>query len=130
LGWHPTYTLIYFPFVLIDLMVVGFAVGLLFHSIFSMIADFSRLVAIALQFLMYVSAVIFPKPKTEGLASLIFNLNPLSHLVTFSRDIFAGVPLESTLEFTVISIFSIALLVFSLIMYRITMPIIIERMGS
>jgi lipopolysaccharide transport system permease protein len=130
LGWHPTYSLIFLPLVLIDLMVVGFAVGLLFHSIFSMIADFSRLISIALQFLMYVSAVIFPKPKTGGLASLIFNLNPLSHLVTFSRSVFTGLPLESTVEFTVISIISIALLGFGLIMYRITMPIIIERMGS
>ena len=111
-------------------MIVGFAVGLLFHSIFSMIADFSRLITIALQFLMYVSAVIFPKPKSGGFASLIFNINPLSHLVIFSRDVFAGVPLESTVEFTVISILSVALVGFGLIMYRITMPIIIERLGS
>ena len=130
LGWHPNFNLLYFPLVIIDLIVVGIAVGLLFHSVFSLIADFSRLISIALQFLMYVSAVIFPKPKTEGLASFIFNANPLTHLVTFSRDIFTGMPLESTMEFTVISIFSFLLLLVGLVMYRITMPIIIERMGS
>ncbi len=65
LGWHPTFTLLLFPLVVLDLIVVGIAVGLLFHSVFSMISDFSRMITIALQFLMYVSAVIFPKPKTD-----------------------------------------------------------------
>lgn len=130
LGWHPNLNIIFFPLVVIDLIVVGIAVGLLFHSVFSLIADFSRLISIALQFIMYVSAVIFPKPKTDGLASFIFNANPLTHLVTFSRDIFTGIPLESTMEFTIISVFSLVLLIVGLVMYRITMPIIIERMGS
>jgi len=130
LGWQPNMNLIFFPLVVIDLIVVGIAVGLLFHSVFSLIADFSRMITIALQFLMYVSAVIFPKPTTDGIASMVFNANPLTHLVTFSRDIFTGVPLESTMEFTVISIFSFVLLIVGLVMYRITMPIIIERLGS
>lgn len=130
LGWHPTSTIIWLPLVVIDLMVVGFALGLLFHSVFSLIADFSKMVTMALQFVMYVSAVVFPKPKTPGFASFIFEINPFSHLIVFSRDVFVGVPLESTLEFTVISIVSFILLGLGLIMYRITMPIIIERMGS
>jgi lipopolysaccharide transport system permease protein len=130
LGWHPTYTLLFFPLVIIDLIIVGIAVGLLFHSVFSLIADFSRLISIALQFLMYVSAVIFPKPTTKGWASLVFDLNPLAHLVTFSRNIFTGMPLESILPFIIISIASFVLLIVGLVMYRITMPIIIERMGS
>lgn len=130
LGWHPTVNLVWFPLVILDLIIVGFAVGLLFHSIFSMIADFSKMVSMALQFLMYISAVIFPKPKTGGLATFVFTINPLSHLVTFSRDIFTGQPLESSVEFTIISIISILLLGLGLIMYRVTMPIIIERMGS
>lgn len=130
LGWHPNYTILFFPLVVLDLMVVGIAVGLLFHSVFSLIADFSKMIGIALQFLIYISAVIFPKPKTDTMASWVINLNPLSHLVTFSRDIFTGMPLESFTEFSIISIFSIMLLIFGLFMYRITMPIIIERMGS
>ena len=130
LGWQPTWTLLFFPLVMIDLMIVGFALGLLFHSIFSLIADFSKIVTMALPFIMYVSAVIFPKPTTGGFASFIFNINPFTHLIIFSRDIFTGMPLESVLPFTIISIASFALLIVGLVMYRITMPIIIERMGS
>lgn len=130
LGWHPTTSLLFFPLVMLDLIVVGIAVGLLFHSVFSLIADFSRMVNMGLQFLMYISAVVFPKPTTDGLAKTVFNMNPLTHLVVFSRDVFAGVPLESTNEFAIISVVSIVLLFLGLIMYRITMPIIIERMGS
>jgi len=130
MGWKPNWTLVFFPLVMFDLMIVGIALGLLFHSIFSMIADFSKIVTMALPFLMYVSAVVFPKPTDGGFASIIFNLNPFTHLVIFSRNIFTGMPLENATAFIIISIVSFALLMVGLVMYRITMPIIIERMGS
>jgi lipopolysaccharide transport system permease protein len=130
MGWHPTWSILFFPLVLIDLMIVGFALGLLFHSIFSLIADFSKMVTMALPFIMYVSAVVFPKPTTGGISSFVFNINPFTHLIIFSRDIFTGLPLESVVPFTIISVISVALFFVGLVMYRITMPIIIERMGS
>lgn len=130
LDWHITFSFLFFPLVIFDLIMIGMAVGLLFHSVFSLIADFSKMVTIALQFIMYVSAVVFPKPTTEGIANVVFNANPLTHLVVFSRNVFTGMPLENTTAFIVISIVSFFLFVVGLLMYRITMPIIIERMGS
>ena len=109
---------------------VGMALGLLFHSIFSLIADFSKLVNIGLQFIMYVSAVVLPVPKENNLASVIFNINPFTHLIVFARNIFVGLPNENPIPFIVISLASLLLFGLGLIMYRITMPIIIERMGS
>jgi len=83
-----------------------------------------------LPFLMYVSAVVFPKPTTGGFAELVFNINPFTHLVNFARTVFTGVPSDSTIPFIVISVAAFGLLLLGLIMYRITMPIIIERLGS
>lgn len=130
MDWHPNWSLLFLPLVMIDLMVVGFALGLLFHSVFSLIADFSKMVGIALQLLMYVSAVVFPQPKEPGFASFVFNINPFTHLIVFARNIFVGLPIDNAMPFTVISIASFVLLGVGLFMYRITMPIIIERMGS
>lgn len=130
LGWEPGFSILFFPLVMIDLMVVGMAFGLLFHSIFSMIADFSKIVTMALPFIMYVSAVVFPKPDTGGFAEFVFNVNPFTHLVNFGRTVFTGVPSESTMAFIIISLGAFVLFALGLLMYRITMPIIIERLGS
>jgi len=130
MDWHPTWSLLFLPLVMLDLMVVGFALGLLFHSVFSLIADFSKMVGIALQLLMYVSAVVFPQPKEAGFASFVFNINPFTHLIVFARNIFVGLPIDNAVPFIVISVASFVLLGVGLFMYRITMPIIIERMGS
>lgn len=130
LGWQPTLSALFFPLVVVVLMVVGMAMGLIFHSIFSMIADFSKIVNMSLPFIMYVSAVVFPKPKTGGFAEFVFNVNPFTHLVNFGRSVFTGVPTESATAFIVISIVAFACFAIGLLMYRITMPIIIERLGS
>jgi lipopolysaccharide transport system permease protein len=130
MGWHPTWSLLFLPIIILNLMLVGIALGVLFYSIFSLIADFSKLVNIALQFAMYVSAVVFPMPKENNLASLIFKINPFTHLIVFARNIYVGLPIEAPLPFIIISIISLVLLLVGLLMYRITMPIIIERMGS
>lgn len=130
LGWRPGISFIFFPFVILDLIIVGFAIGLLCNSIFSLIADFSKLVPIALQLIMYVSAVIFPTPPGGGIAALIFNLNPLTHLVVFSRCVFVGIAPDHVFGFVLVSAASLFLLLLGLLAYRITMPIIIERLGS
>jgi len=130
LGLQFSLGLLLFPFVMIDLMIVGMSLGLLFHSIFSMIADFSKMITMALPFLMYVSAVIFPKPTKGNFANIIFSINPFTHLVNFSREVFTGMPIDCTLAFVVVSAVSLILLFVGLIMYKITMPIIIERLGS
>jgi lipopolysaccharide transport system permease protein len=130
LGWRPGWSFLFFPLVMIDLVIIGFSIGLFFLSIFSLIADFSRLVPIAMQLLMYVSAVIFPMPKTAGFARTVFNINPFTHVIIFARDIFVGLPVENVAGFTTVSIVSVFLLALGLLTYRITMPIIIERMGS
>lgn len=130
LGWQPTWSVLFIPFVIIDLMIVGIALGLLFHSVFSLIADFSKFLNIGLQLIMYVSAVIVPLPLEGNLAKIIINSNPFTHLIAFARNVYVGLPIGNAISFSLISLFSFGLLIIGLIMYRITMPIIIERSGS
>lgn len=130
LGWRPSISFIYFPLLMIDLILIGTALGVLFVSVFSLISDFSRMLTIGLQLLMYVSSVIFPMPPEGSLAQIIFNLNPFTHVIIFGRCVFMGLPLDNVLGFSIVSITSVFVLILGLISYKITMPIIIERLGS
>ncbi|MDP4285480.1 MAG: ABC transporter permease [Bacteroidota bacterium] len=130
MGWRPGVSLLLLPFVIIDLLIFGFSIGLIFLSLFTLVADFSRFISIGLQLLMYISAVVFPVPETGGFGTLIFKLNPFTYLVIFARDILVGMPVENLPLFLGISGVGVILFCIGLMAYKITMPFIIERMGS
>ena len=130
LGWRPHFSLIWIPLVIASLIITGFALGLIFHSLFYLMVDFRNFISIVFQLLMYISVVIFPIPASAGWIKKISDINPFSKLMIVSRNVFVGVPVHNALSFVMISFVACVLLLFGLIAYRITMPIIIERMGA
>jgi len=112
-----------------SMILVGTTVGLLITPIGLLYTDVGKGIPLVMQFLMFVSPVVFPVP-TVGWASKIFEINPLTSLVLVARDWLTGVPTQFLLSFVLINLsFLIALLVVSVI-YRLAMPIMIERMGA
>lgn len=130
LGWRPHVSLLWVPFVIACLVITGFAMGLVFHSLFYLVVDFRNFITIGFQLLMYISVVIFPVPASAGWIKKISDINPFSQLMILSRNVFAGLPVANAIPFVMISLFACLLLLFGLVAYRITMPIIIERMGA
>lgn len=82
-----------------------------------------------MQFLMYFTPVVFPMPK-EGLAATLFMLNPLTPLVLTARDWLTGFTPEYLGYFIFVNIAALLLLMIVWVVYRLAMPILIERMGS
>ncbi len=130
IGWHPGVSLVFLPLIIADLLLFGISLGLIFLSVFTLVADFSKFIAIGLQLLMYVSAVVLPFPKVNGLLGFLLRLNPFTYLVVFGRDIMLGLPVENLSIFITISSVGLILFCAGLLMYKITMPYIIERMGA
>ena len=129
-GWHPSVSIVFLPFVIIDLLIFGISLGLIFLSVFTLVADFSRFIGIGLQLFMYISAVVLPFPKMPGIGGFILRLNPFAYLIIFARDIMVGIPVENTTPFILISCMGAVLFCIGLMAYKITMPYIIERMGA
>lgn len=130
LGWRPHISLTWMPVVIGSLLITGFALGLIFHSLFYLLVDFRNFFTIGFQLLMYVSVVIFPIPSNAGWVKRVSEINPFSQLMILSRNVFTGLPVDNAGPFAIIISTASMLLVFGLVAYRITMPIIIERMGS
>ena len=130
MGWRPGLSIFFLPLVILDLLIFGVALGLIFLSVFTLIADFSRLIGIGLQLLMYLSAVVLPFPKMQGIGGFILKLNPFPYLIIFARDIMVNLPVENSSVFILISCIGVLLFCIGLVAYRITMPFIIERMGA
>lgn len=112
------------------LILAGMAVALFLLPISLLFSDVQSALPLALQFIMYLTPVIYPRPLVSQF-DWLFRYNPLSYLVTFSRNQFIGI--ISDVSYSQFALLSVGILVaFSvmLIVYRITLEVLIERMGS
>lgn len=125
LGWH----LLLFPLGLLSLILVGTALGLLLTPVGVLYTDIGKALPLLMQFLMYLTPVVFPMPK-EGLAATIYALNPLSPVILTARDWLTGLPAEHLLGFVMVNLFALLLLLAVWVVFRLAMPILIERMSA
>lgn len=129
MGIHPDWGLLLFPIGMLSLILVGTVIGLALTPVGLLYADVGRAVPLLMQFLMYLTPVIFAMPK-EGLPATLFHLNPLTPLILTSRDWLTGLTPVYLGYFVVVNVIALVLLFIFWIVYRLSMPILIERMGS
>ena len=95
--WQMDLKLLFlFPLVLILSSLFGLGCGLIISSLTTKYRDLTFLVGFGLQFVMYFSSVVFPIDKFSAKIQLLFNLNPLLHIVGLFRAIFINAPLPQT----------------------------------
>ena len=128
-GIYPSFSTLLLPVALISLIMVGTSVGLMITPVGLLYSDICKAVPLFMQFLMYVTPVVFAMPKS-GLAATIFKYNPFSYLIMTGRDWVTNFPTEFLDGFIIVNIFFTVILVFVLIIYRLAMPILIERMSA
>lgn len=129
MGVNPGWGVLLFPVGIISLMLVGTAVGLLITPIGMLYTDIGRALPLLMQFLMYVTPVVFPLP-TGGWAATLFKLNPLTPLILTSRDWLTGVAPDYLASFLLVNLVALVLLFVVWVVYRLAMPILIERMSA
>ncbi|WP_430754826.1 hypothetical protein [Magnetovirga frankeli] len=78
---------------------------------------------------MYLTPVVFPMP-TGGWAQTLFSWNPLTPLILTARDWLTGFPGDLLGPFLLVNAILLLLLLFMGIVFRLAMPMLIERMGS
>ena len=129
LGITPDWHLLLFPLALTALILTGTALGLLLTPLGLLYADIGRGLPLAMQFLMYLTPVVFPMPA-GGWAATLFTLNPLTPLILSARAWLTGLPAEHLGGFATVFLMSLALLLVVWVVYRLAMPILIERMNA
>lgn len=129
LGINPSWNLSLFPIGILSLILAGTAIGLLVTPVGLLYTDVGKAIPLLMQFLMYFTPVVFPMPK-EGLAATMFQLNPLTPLILTTRDWLTGFSPEHLGYFFFVNMIAVSLLLIVWVVYRLAMPILIERMGS
>lgn len=128
-GVHPGWGGLLIPVGLLSLMLAGTALGLLITPLGVLYGDIGRSIPLITQFLLYLSPVVFPLATTGWTASLM-RLNPLTPLILNARSWFTGQSPELLREWTLTVGGSVLLLLLVWMVYRLAMPILIERMSA
>jgi len=126
---HPGWGLLLFPVAMLSLVLAGTLIGVALTPVGLLYTDIGKTIPLLAQFLMYFSPVVFAMPKS-GLTATLFQLNPLTPLILTARDWLTGQAPEYLGYFMAVNVASIFLLFIFWIVFRLAMPILIERMGS
>jgi lipopolysaccharide transport system permease protein len=126
---NPGWNILLFPVALLSLVLVGTALGLMITPVGLLYTDVGRAMPLLMQFLMYLTPVVFPVPKA-GWAALLITLNPLTPLIVTARDWLTGTPPHLLTYFLFVNLFAFVLLLLAWAMYRLAMPVLVERMSS
>lgn len=122
-------SLVFVPLGLFSIGLAGFSIGLLLTPLGMLYQDINRGLAVLLPFFMYLTPVVYPAPQV-GSISWLMKWNPLAVLITQTRNWLTAQPVYDMHFFWIYTSAFSLLFLFSLVVYRLSMPIIIERMGS
>ncbi len=127
IGFHPS--LLLFPFAILGVIMFGTTIGLFLTPIGMLYKDVGKLVTMGLGLMMYITPVVYAIPK-EGIMKTIMEYNPFTPLILTIRDFALGTDPVYLSYFLVLLLISIPLFFLGLLFYRISIPIIVERMSA
>jgi lipopolysaccharide transport system permease protein len=125
LGWSA----LLFPLGALVMLLFGFSIGVFLIPFKMLYGDIGRFISLGTQLLMYATPIVYPMPES-GFIKTFNQFNPLYYLISIPRDWFTGMAVTNSSPLWISLIVSIIILFLGWILYRITMPIIIERVGA
>ena len=87
---HPNLCLIFLPFLLILVALLGLGFGIICSSLTTKYRDLSILVSFGIQLWMYATPIVYPISELSGRYKVIIMLNPMSSIIETFRYAFLG----------------------------------------
>lgn len=117
------------PLPLLGLLLMGTMMGILLIPLGLLYKDIQSALLIATSGLVFLTPVAYP-PNAEGALGSIMRMNPITPLLMGAKDLMTkGIPGDLAPIFTVFG-FTLVFLLIGWVIYRLALPIIIERIGA
>lgn len=127
LGFH--WGLLLLPLAILGALLFGTTIGLFLTPIGMLYTDIAKITSMGFSFLMYVTPVVYAMPK-EGVMLSIMKANPFTPIILTSRDLLTGASPQFLTYYLIIITACVPLFFLALVIYRISIPIIIERLNA
>lgn len=125
IGW----TILLIPLPLIGLLLLGTMFGILLIPVGLLYKDIQQALLVATSGLIFLTPVAYP-PTMAGLLGDIIRINPITPLLMAAKDLLCNEIPGNMVHFFVIFGSTIVLLLIGWVIYRVALPIIVERIGA
>jgi lipopolysaccharide transport system permease protein len=129
MGVYPGWQLLLFPLAILSILLVGNAIGLLLAPTGILYHDVGKTIPILTQFAMYITPVVFAMPD-GGFIEKLFRANFMTPVIITARNWLTGLDSGWLGYFLGVNGVAFILLLAGWIIFRITIPILIERMSA
>ncbi len=111
------------------ILCLGFMLGIILTPVGLLYTDIGQALTMALSFLMFFTPVVYSPPST-GMLAIITKINPVSPLIVTAREWLTVGATSQLVPSVCVFLVTLLLLFAGWILYRLAMPILVERMGS
>lgn len=125
----PSWNLLLFPFYILALTIFAFTIGLIITPLGLIYTDISKILVTGIPFLMYLTPVVYAVP-TIGVFKFLFKFNPLTYLINDTRNTLVGAEIHSLMFTIILTAVSFIVLLIGLVIFRKSMPIVIEKIAG
>ena len=123
-----SWTVLLSPFAFIGLILLGTGLGLLLVPVNHLVQDISRSMEVILLVWFFITPVIYPVPEQAAIATLV-RLNPVTPLLVTARELVTTGNISEPVEFSIVSALSVVSLLFGWIVFRLSIPYLVERIS-
>jgi lipopolysaccharide transport system permease protein len=127
---HVPWTIIFAPLGLAVIIALGTAIGLILAPINLLYSDVAKAIPIVTVFWFFTTPIIFTSPSGGWAAILMGKINPMTPLLTTTRELAFGGGLSMLPGFELATACSLGLLLSGALFHRIAMPIVIDRANA
>jgi lipopolysaccharide transport system permease protein len=125
-----SWTIILAPVALIHLVMLGTFIGLALAPLGALYQDFLRGLILLTGLWMFLTPVVYPVPGGSGIFSNLVKWNPVTPLLVTTRELATTGIVSDPYHFWLVSIISFVGLLLAWVVYRLSIPFVIERIGS
>lgn len=126
-GFH--WSLLFFPLAILGALLMGTTLGLFVTPLGLLYKDIGKIISFGMQFLMYVTPVVYAIPNDGAMKSLM-EWNPLTPIILTGRDLAVGTSPEYLTYFLIVIGCCIPLFFVALLLYRVSIPVLVERLSG
>jgi lipopolysaccharide transport system permease protein len=128
-GLTPARTAPLFVLGMVIMALTGFTIGVLVMPVGLLYGDVQQSLPLASTFLMLLTPVLYPVPAS-GFAATVTGLNPLTPLVTTTRDWLTVGSSAHVSAFALVGTVTVVLLLVGWVAYRVALPHLVARLGN
>ncbi len=126
---EPTWGMLLAPLAMLMLMLLGIVIGMALIPLGMLYTDIAQVLGVVTTIWLFVTPVLYPAPE-QGFLAALTTVNPVAPIIVGARDLLTLGTLPDVVPFAIVSGLTIVGLLVMWVIYRVSLPILIERISA